>query len=285
MTWGVALRLGRVSNLPTVWTNVLAAAVLGATPLDAMTLLTIAVACSLSYVGGMFLNDAFDRDHDTRLRSERPIPSGQVSVAAVFAIGFALLAAGAGLVIAVARETAPAATAALGLAGTIVLYDAWHKGNPLGPALMGLCRVLVYVVTAVTLSGRLPAAVGGGAVVLWAYLMGLTYVARQENLAMVRNLWPLVLLAAPFLAGFPLLVAGPFEGLLYVGFLAWVVASLSHLGWHGRLDIPRAVVGLIAGISLLDATLIASRGRLGLACVAVLGFVLTRTLQRFIPGT
>jgi hypothetical protein len=45
------------------------------------------------------------------------------------------------------------------------------------------------------------------------------------------------------------------------------------------------VVGLIAGIALLDATLIAIHGRPGLACVAVLGFLLTRALQRIVPGT
>ena len=31
------------------------------------------------------------------------------------------------------------------LAAIIVLYDAWHKANPVGPRIMGLCRLLVYV--------------------------------------------------------------------------------------------------------------------------------------------
>ena len=30
------------------------------------------------YIGGMYLNDAFDRDIDARERPERPIPSGHV---------------------------------------------------------------------------------------------------------------------------------------------------------------------------------------------------------------
>ncbi len=76
VTLRIALRLGRVSNLPTVWTNVAAAAVLAGVPLASLGVLALALACSLFYVGGMFLNDAFDREFDRRVRPERPIPSG-----------------------------------------------------------------------------------------------------------------------------------------------------------------------------------------------------------------
>jgi hypothetical protein len=38
-----------------------------------------------------------------------------------------------------------------------------------------------------------------GAGALLAYLIGLTYVAKQETLGQVRNLWPLAFLAVPFL--------------------------------------------------------------------------------------
>lgn len=62
------LRLARISNLPTVWTNVLAASVLsgGTTPIR---LFLVMLAASLLYTGGMFLNDAFDQNID---RAERP---------------------------------------------------------------------------------------------------------------------------------------------------------------------------------------------------------------------
>ena len=45
------------------------------------------VALSLFYVGGMFLNDAFDREFDARSRPDRPIPSGQISGTSVFGFG------------------------------------------------------------------------------------------------------------------------------------------------------------------------------------------------------
>jgi 4-hydroxybenzoate polyprenyltransferase len=290
VTWRSALRLGRVSNVPTVWTNVLAAATLAGVSVGNVAMLVVALACSLFYLGGMFLNDAFDREFDARVRPERPIPSGAVSAATVFASGFALLGAGLLAIAAAARLTLGGAiagplVAALALAGLIAWYDARHKDNAYGPLLMGLCRVFVYLTTAATLTGGVSLAVVGGAVVLLAYLIGLTYVARQENLTEMQNLWPLLFLAVPFLWGLPTLFAGGVGSTVYLGFLGWVALSISHLGWRPRLDVPRAVVSLIAGISLLDGLLIAGQGGPLLVGLAVLGFVSTLLLQRAVPGT
>ena len=65
----------------------------------------------------------------------------------------------------------------------------------------------------------------------------------------------------------------------------WVGYAISLLVRRGRVNIPRAVVGLIAGISLLDALLIAGRGAAGMTALAVLGFGLTLFLQRYVRGT
>jgi 4-hydroxybenzoate polyprenyltransferase len=167
----------------------------------------------------------------------------------------------------------------------ITAYDAWHKANPLSPVVMGLCRVLVYLTAALAVAGRVGTPVWGGAAVLLCYLVGLTYVAKQENLSEVRNLWPLVFLAAPFLYAAPSVLARASSALLYLGFLGWVAYAVSWLVRRGRRDIRRAVVSLIAGISLLDALLIAGAGDPVRAIWAVLGFVLTLVLQRWVPGT
>ena len=47
MTWQTALKLGRVSNLPTVWTNTLAAAVLAGAAIGDWRLWVLFVAMSL----------------------------------------------------------------------------------------------------------------------------------------------------------------------------------------------------------------------------------------------
>ncbi len=286
---GVYLKLGRVSNLPTVWTNVLAGVVLAGGRPEPRLLVLLWSALSCFDVGGMFLNDAFDQGLDARERPERPIPSGQIGAAEVYGAGYLLLAAGILLLAAEAflfggrRSWAPAGAGAV-LAGSIVLYDAWHKGNPLGPLLMGLCRMLVYAIAALSVAPGLKAPVIGAAVVLLAYLIGLTAVAKQENLKELRNLWPLPFLFAPFLYAAPLAVGSPAGAALYAGFLAWVSSAIFLLIGR-RKEIGRAVVRFIAGISLLDALLIAGAGRPAIALVAALGFATTLAAQRYVKGT
>ena len=115
------------------------------------------MALSLFYVAGMYLNDAFDRRWDASHRPDRPIPSGRAEATSVFVTGFVLLAAGLACVVAVAwRDSGPPWTtlaAALALAALVVLYDVWHKGNPLAPVLMGLCRAGVYVTAGLAAGG------------------------------------------------------------------------------------------------------------------------------------
>src|SRR3954466_15018571 len=123
-SWSTLLKLGRVSNLPTVWTNTLAGAlVAGGTWQDAHLTIVI-VAMSLFYEGGMFLNDYFDREIDARQRPERPIPSFLIAPRTVASIGFALLTAGLALLGIVGLE--PLGLGLL-LAALIVAYDLRHK--------------------------------------------------------------------------------------------------------------------------------------------------------------
>ena len=68
-------------------------------------------------------------------------------------------------------------------------------------------------------------------------------------------------------------------------FLIWVLYALSHLVFPSRINVPRAVVSLLAGICLLDALLIAASGEASLAWIAVVGFPLTLAFQRWVPGT
>ncbi|HEX5009879.1 MAG TPA: UbiA family prenyltransferase, partial [Planctomycetota bacterium] len=130
MTPRTALRLGRVSNLPTVWTNTLAGALLAGAAGFGGEIALLLAAFTLFYTGGMFLNDAFDAAIDARERPERPIPSGVVTRGEVFGWGFGQMAAG--LLLLALAGTAPA-LAGLALAASITYYNWNHKANPLSP--------------------------------------------------------------------------------------------------------------------------------------------------------
>ena len=286
-TLKTAVALGRVSNLPTVWTNVVAAFVLSGAQLEPRAIVVGCLALSLFYTGGMYLNDAFDREIDARERPERPIPSGRVSARTVFIAGFAQLALGVTLVALMALLVHDASLhlallPALGLAGLIVLYDMFHKHNPLSPLLMGLCRVGVYVTVALASVGHASSKVWIGALVLLAYLIGLTYVAKQERWARVRNWWPLIFLGAPFVHA---VWVGSSEALPWGFVMLLFLVVLRSLMLLRARRIPNAVVTFIAGIALVDASLIALTGRYWWALGSVAAFAFTLTLQRWVRGT
>ncbi len=286
----VALRLGRVSNLPTVWTNVLAGLTLAGAGASAAQITTLMTSMTFFYLGGMYLNDAFDAKIDAAERPERPIPAGQISARSVFILGFGMLVLGiAGL--ACAGKQLPDGTgwapaiAGLALAACITFYNWNHKNNPLGPLVMGACRMLVYVAAGLVITTALPQDLYLGAAVLLCYLIGLTFAAKQENLNQITNLWPLIFLGAPFVYVASALEMDQTSVLIWVAFLFWVLYALSFLVFPSRINVPRAVISLLAGICLLDALLIAASGATNLALFALLGFPLTLAFQRWIPGT
>jgi len=282
MNVSTAFALGRVSNLPTVWSNALAAIVLGGGSLVAARTGAALLGLSLLYVAGMFLNDAFDREFDRRFRPERPIPSGRTTARAVFTAGFVQLALGACVL---AACGALAAATGVALAAVIVLYDAWHKGNPASPALMGACRMLAYLCAAAAVVQSVPDAVWLAALVCFSYLIGLTYIAKQETLQRIGNLWPLAFLAAPIVYGAALSPGRPLVAAITLALLLWVGVFVLRLLRLGRPAIPRTVVSLIAGISLLDAMFAAAWNAPAVAALAVLAFALTLALQRWVAGT
>ena len=296
-TFNIALQLGRVSNLPTVWTNTLAAVLLSGVSITPNLVLLLMFAMSLAYTGGMYLNDAFDRHIDAAQRPERPIPSGRVSARDVFLAGFAMLLVSVAVVSAVGSLTTNTTAALISssmLALAIVSYNRWHKGNSLSPVLMGLCRMLVYISCALTVSAVFPALVVTGALVVFSYLIGLTYTAKQEHLGRVSTLWPLGCLIAPVLLGMYHANDNVLIIVCTMAITLWTLYCLRLIFRRHVGDIPKAVTGLIAGIALIDALLVAiaastygftDNSTLFLAGACWSAFGLTLAFQRFIAGT
>jgi hypothetical protein len=290
------LLLGRVSNLPTVWSNALtgialastaqASSSVSSTPPTTAHVLGLAVALSLLYVGGMYLNDAFDREFDAKHRPERPIPAGAVSARAVFGIGFGMLAVGvviSGITGMLRTGTWAAGVASCALALLIVIYNLHHKGNPLSPVLMGLCRVAVYATAALATFAAYSNGLLLASLALLGYLIGLTFIAKHETGGSIVRFWPLVPLIFPVVLGFVAEGLAPkalaLVVLLHTALTLRLVLSPAHR------NVPKAVGQLIAGISLVDAIAIAATGLPELALLAIAAFSLTRIFQRVVPGT
>lgn len=177
--WRAYLLLSRLSNLPTVWSNVLAGVVVAGGAWAPSTVVRVSVAVSMLYAAGMFLNDGFDRAFDAAHRSDRPLPGGDVTGAEVFGIGFALLAGGE-LLLAWLMPVG-AAIWGLALAAAIVYYDYRHKRDRFGPLVMGVCRGLVYCLAAAAVGTAVSPAVVLAAVVVTGYVVALTRVAKKAG--------------------------------------------------------------------------------------------------------
>jgi 4-hydroxybenzoate polyprenyltransferase len=142
----------------------------------------LAIVSVLLYLSGMVLNDVFDAEVDARERSDRPIPSGRVSLKAATAVGWGMLVTG--LVVAwglsdYANDWRPGVVATL-LASCILLYDGALKNTRLAPLVMGECRMLnVLLGMSVMLipwgKAEILFAVGIG-----VYIMGVTIFARTD---------------------------------------------------------------------------------------------------------
>ncbi|MFT7594760.1 MAG: hypothetical protein ACI8R4_002084 [Paracoccaceae bacterium] len=280
MNFQTFLKLGRISNLPTVWTNALAGAALAGNP-SLGSILIVGITLTLFYTGGMWLNDAFDAKIDAHERKNRPIPMGEIAVRTVFAAGYGMLSAGVLLAFVFGIK---AGFAGIALAIAVILYDWLHKRTILSPVIMGATRFLSYMLAALAVAEITGSVVWGGLGLL-AYIIGLTYAAKQEAYDRLDRAWPLAVLAIPVIYALTQATGSMLALLAWAGLLVVVGIALRLLFRRSKGDVPRAVVTMIAGISLYDAVLIAGLGYSGLALLAVAGFALTLVLQRVVSGT
>jgi 4-hydroxybenzoate polyprenyltransferase len=275
------LVLGRVSNLPTVWSNCLAGWLLGgggAWPRFAQ----LSAGASLLYTGGMFLNDACDVWFDVQHRKERPIPSGAIATQTVWMLGFVFLLGGAALLAPLGTSTA---LLAFGLAGCIALYDLVHKRIPFAPALMAACRFLLYLLAGSAALNEIRPRVYWCAGALAAYIVGLSLLARKESQQTRVKRCPLFLLLAPIVTALLLPRGLTTLGILFsVLLLIWLGLCFRFLSEGRDGAIGRAVSGLLAGIVLVDMLAVhGGGGWMPLAFLAL--FASALIMQRTIPAT
>jgi 4-hydroxybenzoate polyprenyltransferase len=319
------LELARISNLPTVWTNVTAAWLLagGAWNGDLGQRLQLAwllLAGSLLYTGGMILNDAADVRHDREHKKDRPIPSGKISPLAAWIVGLGMMAGGAWVGM---YEAMASLWIILALIAAILFYDLYHKPWPGAVWVMGACRVLLFCLAASAVipwtlgyAGHLicpgyiftwemlthmPPTVWIFALTLGAYIVGLTMVARMEAQGAVvtplRTFFAKALLYAPAMVGLyfwlsqanwrliPLL--GDLTPLAPLPFILTFIAMVLYATRLMRQGGP--AIGQAVGILLAGIAIVDALAviqvSLPLACGFVLMAPLLRLWQRWIAAT
>ena len=268
------LVLGRISNLPTVWSNCFAAWLLaGGGPWSRFAL--VCLGATFLYTGGMFLNDAVDQSFDRRYRPERPIPSGRIAARTVWILSSIWLLAGWALFLPLGKSAVLLSSALL---GAIVLYDLVHKHTGFAPVLMAACRFLLYLAAASVVGDPGNPAVLWRAAALAGYIVGLSYLARGESKAAASVWWTVVLLFVPILVA--LLQPGSTMAIVLI-FVAVQAGWTFWCLWGRTSAISWGVAGLLAGIVLVDC--LAAVGH-GFAADFLVLFVLALCLQRLAPA-
>ncbi len=243
----------------------------------------LCLGATFLYVGGMFLNDAFDANFDRDLRKERPIPSGAISEQEVWVLGFTWIVVGATCLFWMGKTTA--LFAAL-LVACILFYDWIHKKTILSPLPMAGCRLLLYLLAASTARNGINEIILWSASALAAYIIGLSYIAKSESAPGPIRFWPCIFLLVPILLKFSIGQPPLSKTLILFSLvlLFWILWNLRKIFLPGQKNIAAAVSGLLSVIVLVDL-LAAEKVSSEILVAFVFLFVSARIFQKFIPAT
>ena len=289
------LKLSRVSNLPTVWSNCIAGWLLGggiayvpeASCLkEVLLLLLLLIGASLAYSAGMIMNDAVDFKVDGVERPGRPLPAGEISLSVAWALAISGL--GGGFILMILAGASPGCVLLLGL--MIVGYNVLHKRWEGSVFLMGACRLLLYLVAASVPEdgGWFRELVCVWALALGVYTVGITLAARGEVKDQGAGILGLSMLCVPLIAAaWAYFLQAESHLMLLISLIIWVCwTAYSILLMKGDEEgrVSKAVALLIAGMLLIDAVAVSAVSPwLGVALIMMLPLVLM--LQKRISAT
>jgi len=237
------LELFRVSNLPTVWMNGVAACLLSGGELFSLKMPLLLIALSMVYCGGMAMNDCLDATADAVTRPDRPIPSGMITPWEGHRAYLALFT-GAVFIFQAAGGHATA-LAGLVLLALVFLYNLTHKLSMLAIIPMGGCRFLIYIIIGAAFSIALPMPLIALAGLQFGYVLLLSLLARREKGAELAggrlpsfsaassrqtSLVPAMLAGIPLIDGLALaLMLGP------LWLLAGIAGGAATAGWQRKI--------------------------------------------------
>ena len=269
--------LSRVSNLPTVWTNCLAAwtinqaleKIVGQTPewhqpssFNWEVFGWLLLGASFVYAGGCILNDAFDQKFDQTYNPDRPIPSGQIKSSTVWIVGIMFLLIGGLLLLGLSSCSLPLVFC---LIAAVLLYDWLHKKWIGSVWIMGSCRTFLWLVAASAGALQISIPVWVGSLCVGGYVVGISLFARNESKKTENNFSSriaILLLFTPCMLTLGLLILwnhlDPTRVFLlnctglYLGWIIFrAILIMKNSALHGAIG--KGVSIMLPGICTLDA--------------------------------
>ena len=291
----------RISNAPTVVSQVFAGAAVGCcalptgTPLPLGALVLVLVGVPLSYLAGMVLNDVCDARVDATERPDRPIPSGRISLFVARFVGGSMLLIGISMLAVASPATLPWAII---LGVCILAYDMLHTLSAAIFVLMAACRGLVPAIAAFAISSNTDWSIlAWTASAAFAFIAAVSIAARNEMIGfgVIARVaaWSLPAAACAPLGMWSALAIDPGGALLSsmaVGatFLAAYVVVVG-IRTASKRDTPRAVplavamwIGAMPAIDAATCFILGSPA-FGVLCLGML--VLSRVLRPRFAGS
>ncbi|MCB1755421.1 MAG: UbiA family prenyltransferase [Gammaproteobacteria bacterium] len=245
--------------------NVLAAhLIVTAGAIQAWDLLLSLIASMCLYFAGMGLNDCFDFHEDRANRSNRPLPSGQLTLGIGWAVSLGLLLSGLLVALIIGFKTF---LIALLLAAAILLYDSKHLADIHAGPVMGACRYLNWLLAMSVVPFEasfllIP-------VPLFFYVSGLTILSTAETGTHSRK--PLYLAIAFFVLAFCSVLYLGWEQAAFGGL--WLLALLPVSLYYAKVlqpvwrnlrpeTVQPAIGRLVMGVIIIDALILLVHGNL-----------------------
>ena len=305
-SFGAFMKLFRISNSPTVVSNSLvgAAVATAVAPGSFENTTQVAIVTAgvvMIYIAGMAINDYIDQVVDGHERPTRPIPAGQISPTTALMCGMILLVAGMAACAFVSLDVLPWVML---LASAVLAYNMLHLAKFVGPLLMGVCRALIPVIAAISLSPiQTPA---WNILVFFALPLGLagasiSLVARNEmstshaspSTQSARTMIATALMGLAALAPLGAIATRTVEPMSNFMTLTYVI-SLALVGisiFRGLILLGhpyaafKGVMRWIAALSLMDAASLCILNQPVLAYASIGCFILAILLQRRVAGS
>jgi 4-hydroxybenzoate polyprenyltransferase len=274
------LVLCRLEGLPTVASNCLAGWWLGGGG-NTDRLPFLFAGAFVMYLGGAFLNDAFDSAFDQQHRRTRPIPSGMADAKLVFRLGWLYLALGVGCF---AWVSSVCGGLGLALSLFIIAHSALHRVVTFSPVFLGICRFFLYVIGAAIAEGGVTGWSIWGGLVMCLYVTGSAFVDWKERRVGLDRYWPVVLLLSPVVLAFVMNGRGYREEALLLTLVLslWTIRYLRYAWWSQERRPALTASGLQVGIVLVD-WLACADGPRPLSAVFIGLFLLAVAAQRLAP--
>lgn len=213
----------RFGYLATIWTNVLTAVILtSGVPFSFIGLIITAISVSLLYAAGMCLQDFYTKQIE---EPETALRLPQASFATKGSMTHAAMLFAGGLTLLVFAPHAAAFFPGVFLTACIIGYGVFQKTRPLNVFFMGASRFMVFITSAVAVSGAADVQIWIVGLLQFSYTIAIVELGRREEASGISP--GMMLAGVSLLDGFLLAALVSPEWLL-----AGIGGALTTLHWQ-----------------------------------------------------